>query len=331
MEKRAIVLISGGLDSALAAKILHDQGIELIGLHLLHPLLALPPGNFPAREVCREIGIPLKIVYRGKEMLELVENPRFGHGANLNPCIDCRLLEFREAKALMAESRAAFIVSGEVLGQRPMSQRRETLFMIDREAGLAGLVLRPLSARRLPPTLPEKEGVMDRERLFSWSGRGRKPQLGLARELGLQAFSSPAGGCLLTDPTFCVRLSDLWKNSQSLELGEVKLLKRGRHFRVNSETKLVVGRNHQENIILRAYGLKRRPYYLPDNFPGPEICVRGKYSPEIRELAGRIIYRYGKPPEAGAEIREILPSGEEMLFPVTRAIEEAELERMRIG
>jgi len=330
MEKRAVVLISGGLDSALAAKILHDQGVELIGLHLLHPFLALAPGNFPAREVCREIGIPLRIAYRGKEMLRLVENPRFGHGANLNPCIDCRLLEFREAKALMAEFRASFIVSGEVLGQRPMSQRRETLFLMDREAGLPGLVLRPLSAHRLPPTLPEKEGIVEREKLYPWSGRERKRQLGLARELGLQAFSSPAGGCLLTDPNFCVRLSDLRENSKPLELGEVKLLRRGRHFRINPETKLIVGRNHQENMILRAYGLNRRPYYLPDNFPGPEICVRGKNSPEIRELAGMIIYRYGKPPEAGAEIREILPSGEEKVFTVTQTIEEDKLERMRL-
>ena len=330
MEKRAIVLISGGLDSALAAKILQGQGIELIGLHLLHPFLALSPGHFPAREVCREIGIPLKIISRGQEMLRLVENPRFGHGANLNPCIDCRLLEFREAQALMAETRASFIVSGEVLGQRPMSQRREILSMMDQKAGLSGLILRPLSARCLKPTLPEKEGIVDRERLFPWAGRERKRQLNLAREFGLRGFSSPAGGCLLTDPAFCVRLSDLLEQKKPLELGEVKLLKRGRHFRVDSETKLIVGRNHQENIILRAYNLTRRPYYLPDNFPGPEICVRGKNSPEIRELAGGIIYRYGKPPETRAEIREILPGGEEKIFTVTQAIDEDKLERMRI-
>jgi hypothetical protein len=171
---------------------------------------------------------------------------------------------------------------------------------------------------------------VDREKLFSWSGRERKPQLGLARELGLQSFSAPAGGCLLTDPGFCVRLSDLLERKKPLELGEVKLLRRGRHFRVDPETKLIVGRNHQENVILRAYNLARRPYFLPDNFAGPEICVRGKNSPEIRELAGAIIYRYGKPPEAGAEVREILPCGEEKVFTVTQAIEEEKLEKMRL-
>lgn len=330
MEKRAIALISGGLDSVLAAKIVLDQGVEVIGLHILHPFLALRPGSFPARKVCAEIGIPFRVVYRGRELLRIVERPVYGYGANLNPCIDCRIFDLREAKRLMEEERASFVISGEVVGQRPMSQRREAIRRIERECGLEGYILRPLSARVLSPTVPEQEGIVDREKLGAIAGRGRKEQLRLAREYGIREYSAPAGGCLLTDPGYCRRLRDLLTPPRPLDLGEVKLLRRGRHFRLGPDTKVVVGRDHRENVILRAYCLGKKPYYLTDGFPGPEAGVSGPTSPEVRDLVGGLLCRYGKPPSYPAEIREILPGGRETVFRVARAVPEEEIRRLRI-
>ncbi len=196
-----------------------------------------------SQKAVETLGIPLKVFNVSEEYLRVVKFPRHGYGRNMNPCIDCRIFMLKKAKAYMEESRAAFIVTGEVLGQRPMSQRKEAMRLIEKEAGLEGFILRPLSAKFLPITIPEKEGWVNREKLLNLQGRSRKPQIELADHFDIHDYPCPAGGCLLTDPGFSKRMKDLMIHDPAFSLNDVHLLKMGRHFRLSPEVKLVVGRN----------------------------------------------------------------------------------------
>jgi tRNA-specific 2-thiouridylase len=238
---KAIALISGGLDSNLAAKLIQEQGIDIIPVKFKIPFLH---GN--KDEAGDNLSVKLKIIDIGNDFLKMLKNPEHGYGANMNPCIDCKILMLRRAKELMPEFGAAFIITGEVLGQRPMSQNTKTLYTIVKKAALEDLVVRPLSAKLLPQTLPEKEGWINRRNLLDFNGRSRKPQIELAKVFGFKDYAQPAGGCLLTDPAFSRRLKDLIIH-QDLNINNVELLKIGRHFRLTSKTKLVVGRNEGEN------------------------------------------------------------------------------------
>ncbi len=253
LKIKAVGLVSGGLDSALAAKLILQQGIEVIGFHLRTPF-AGGKGEGPSlvERAADSLGIELIVEEGGEEYLKMLSAPRFGRGAAANPCVDCHIFMLRRGRALMLERDASFCFTGEVLGQRPMSQRRPQLDLIEREAGLEGKLLRPLSARLLPPSRPEKEGLVDRARFLDLCGRSRKRQIALAESYGLTAYGSPAGGCLLTDKDFGARLADAFAHGEDRPR-DMNLLKIGRHFRLPSGARAVVGRDEKENEEILEY------------------------------------------------------------------------------
>ncbi len=283
---KAIALISGGIDSTLAAKLIKEQGIEVIGLRFKIPFC--PPRN----KDFSDIGIDIREANISDGFLEMMKNPRYGYGSQMNPCIDCKILMLCKAKEFMEQYGAKFIITGEVLGQRPMSQHKQALLNIAKRSGLEGLVLRPLSARLLPETIPEKEGWVKRDNLLSFSGRGRKQQIGLARIFGIKEYAQPAGGCLLTDPEFSKRFKDLVSH-EGLNQNNVELLKIGRHFRLNDTTKLVVGRNEKENERLINLARDNDYLFMPtDELAGPTSLGRGILSEELIKLSCSITCRY---------------------------------------
>ncbi len=294
---KAIALLSGGLDSTLAAKLVLDQGIELEAINFITLFCTCTSRGsscLASQKAVENLKIPLKVFNVSQEFLEVVKHPKHGYGSNLNPCIDCRIFMLKKAKAYMEFSGASFIVTGEVLGQRPMSQRRETMRLIEKEAGLEGLILRPLSAKFLPITIPEREGWVDRERLLNIQGRSRKPQIYLAKQLGIKDYPCPAGGCLLTDPGFSKRLKDLMAYYPEFTLHDVHLLKFGRHFRLSPEVKLIVGRNEEENQKIRTFSQEGDILLKLANLPGPLSLLRGKIKQEEIEKAAAITVRYSK-------------------------------------
>lgn len=250
---KAVGLLSGGLDSTLAVKLLVDQGVEVIAYNLRTPFCTCErKGGCGASAAAARLGVEIVTEFAGDEYVELVKNPRYGRGRGMNPCLDCRIFILRRAKALMEKKGAAFCFTGEVLGQRPMSQHRRALALIEREAGLEGKILRPLSAHLFKPTEAENEGLVDRSKLLGIRGRSRKTQIAVAAELGVTDYPCPAGGCLLTDKNFAARLADAFAHGED-RLADVNLLKLGRHFRLPSGAKAVVGRNQEENERLLAY------------------------------------------------------------------------------
>jgi tRNA U34 2-thiouridine synthase MnmA/TrmU len=298
MNRKAISLLSGGLDSLLATKLIMEQGIELVALHFTSPFCTCTKGDkgcgLQAVKTARELDIEVMVKVKGLEYLEIVKAPRHGYGKNLNPCIDCRIFMLKEVRKLMAEIDASFVVTGEVLGQRPMSQRRDAIRLIEKESGLEGLIVRPLSAKHFEPTLPEREGILDREKLLDISGRTRRPQYDLAESFRLKEFSCPGGGCLLTDPIFARKLKDLFAHSRGFTMKDVALLKIGRHFRLNEDTKLVLGRNENENKRLEAANSDGCALLTPIGFKGPQGLLFGVLNEDILRIAGNLMAYYGK-------------------------------------
>lgn len=247
---KAVALLSGGLDSRLAIKVVKQQGIDVHAVNYVTCFCTCTSRGsckLEARRACEQLDVPLKVFVISKEFIEVVKHPMHGYGKNMNPCIDCRILMFRMAKGYMKEIEASFLITGEVLGQRPMSQRRDAMQLIDREAGVEGLVLRPLSAKHLPMSLPEREGWVDRERLLSIKGRSRKEQISLAESYGITDYPCAAGGCLLTNEGFADKVRDLIAHKDA-DLNDMVLLKVGRHFRLPHRGKAVVGRDKGENL-----------------------------------------------------------------------------------
>ncbi len=333
---KAIALISGGLDSTLAARIIKEQGIEIIALNLKTPFCLCDRKSASgctahSRRVAEELKIPLKTVNIAEEFLGIIKKPKYGYGSQMNPCIDCRILKFCKAKGLMQETGAAFIITGEVLGQRPMSQHRRALNIIDRESRLEGLVLRPLSAKLFDQTIPEKKGWVQREKLLSISGRSRKPQIQLARELNINDYPCPAGGCLLTDPEFAKRIKDLMQHDE-LSLNNIELLKAGRHFRLAEKVRLVVGRDEAENNRLSFLAKENDLLFKPLSIAGPTALGRGVFTKELIELSCRIICRYSDSKDLSAiEITcDTVPvNGQQVL--AVHPLAEDELIRLRIS
>ncbi len=254
MKRKAIALFSGGLDSTLAVLAMLRQNIDVLAITFLTDF-GCDAGDTSscsknASPAAAQFGFNLKLCHLGQKFVEIVKKPRHGHGRNMNPCIDCRILMLREAGVLMEMTGAEFVVTGEVLGQRPMSQQRHTLDLIEKESGLTGCIVRPLSARLLPVTLPEAQGILDRDRLMAMSGRTRKPQMALARAWGLTDYPAPAGGCLLTDPIYSMRLRDLLRATPEPDQVDLGLLRLGRHFRPSDTCKIIVGRNEAENSAI---------------------------------------------------------------------------------
>lgn len=296
VERKAVALISGGLDSILAARVVMDQGYAVTGLYFTSAFSKAfgKEQTTHAAQVSRETGIELRIIDLGQEYIDLIRNPRHGYGKNSNPCIDCKIFMLQKARSVMEELASPFIITGEVLGQRPMSQRRDTLNLIERDAGLRGQVLRPLSAALLPPTAAEGGGLINRDMLLGISGRGRTVQLQLAERYGIRAFSTPAGGCLLTDGNFSDRLRDLFRDQETVTSQDVQLLTIGRHFRFDRRTKIVLGRDQRENGSLVDLAGKGYHLFLPEGFPGPSALLAGEPTPEINQAVGRLIITYSK-------------------------------------
>jgi len=314
MEKtgviRALGLLSGGLDSTLAARLLLEQGIEVgcVNFHtgfciqshtsaIRNPKPGAPPPRHDALHAAQSLGVKLHMVDISSDYVRIVTDPKHGYGKNLNPCLDCKIFMVAKAWAMAKELGYHFIFSGEVLGQRPMSQRRDTFPVIDREAGVKGWLLRPLTALRMPETEPEKMGWVDRSRLEGFNGRGRKPQMALAKKLAITDYPSPAGGCcFLTDENYTRKLRDLWayRNNRDYSMEDILLLKAGRHIRPAPHFKLMIGRDQSENLFLSGFR-KGRMTIQTKNIPGPLTLVEGKMTAaEDRLLACRIAARYSK-------------------------------------
>jgi tRNA-uridine 2-sulfurtransferase len=333
---KAIALISGGLDSTLAAKVIAGLGIEVIGVHFSHPFCAREKKTELAlqelaTDLARQAGIELRLLRLDEEFLQMVSHPGHGYGSNVNPCIDCRILMLKKAREIMALEEASFLVTGEVVAQRPMSQQKKTIGRIDREAGVEGIVLRPLSAKLMEETLPEKEGWVDRQKLYAFSGRSRKPQIDLAVMLGLIDFPNAAGGCLLTDPRFSERMKDLMAHG-SLTMNEVELLKLGRHFRLSDTAKLIVGRNQEENSALEALAGGEDTLILPpEDVAGATGLYRGENGEQQLRRAAAILCRYCD--RAGRETVSFTcrkKTGSVILEVSVMPATEAELEKVRI-
>ena len=292
---KAVALLSGGLDSTLAIRVVLEQGIEVVAINFSTSFCTCTPkgqGCSSSRLAADQLGVELVVQVLTDEYYRLLQNPAHGFGRAMNPCIDCRILKLQKAAELMRERGAGFLITGEVLGQRPMSQRRDALRIIDRDSGLEGLILRPLSARQLPITTPEKLGWVDRERLLSFSGRSRKPQINLAEQFGIHDYPCPAGGCLLTEIEFARKLKDLiaWKPDFSTH--DLNLLKIGRHFRLPAGSRLLVGKDDHENQRLLALAQSSELVLRTEKVPGPAALIRNSDGQDEVNLAAAITGRY---------------------------------------
>lgn len=298
MPKRpkAVLLLSGGLDSTLAGKLLLEMNVDVEAINFVSIFCQCTPKSAScpaARAAAQQLGIPVHVFVCGEDYLEVVKHPRFGRGSGVNPCIDCRIHMFRRARTYMEETGADFVATGEVLDERPMSQRRKTMEIIERESGLAGRIVRPLCARLLAPSIPEQEGLIDRSGLKAIRGRRRRPQIDLAEQYGLD-YLCPAGGCLLTDKEFAARFSDLLEHSPNFDLHDARLLRIGRHFRLPDGNKVIVGRNENENERLKNSLRDGDVLVMTADVAGPSALCSGADMANGIEIAARLVATYTK-------------------------------------
>jgi tRNA U34 2-thiouridine synthase MnmA/TrmU len=290
---RALGLCSGGLDSMLAGLVLRDQGIVVEWITFETPFFS----SAKARKASQLTGISLTVRSITPEYMKMLKNPASGYGKAMNPCMDCHALMFKLAGEIMKEKGFDFLFSGEVLGQRPMSQTRPSLRYVEKHSGFDGYILRPLSAKRLPETIPEKQELVDRERLLDFAGRSRKPQIKLVKHFGIEDYPTPAGGCLLTDKGFSQRLKDLFDHQPSWSENELCLLKFGRHLRLKGDTKIIIGRTHDDNEnILKYHDPKADTILKVKEYPGPITLIPHGCSKEMLTLAASICTGYSKAP-----------------------------------
>lgn len=329
---KAISLLSGGLDSTLATKLIKEQGIEVLALNFTSPFCLC--GGKPkqgckhkAAEMAEQIGVPLKLASLGEEFIEAVKNPKYGHGSGMNPCIDCRIMKFKAAKKVMEETGASFIVTGEVLGQRPMSQNSRAMFLIEKESGLDGLIVRPLCAKVLEPSIPEQKGWVSRDKFHGIEGRSREGQLQLVEELKIENHACPAGGCLLTDKNFSVKVRDLI-DSGMFNLENAKLFKYGRYFSVNRHFKLAIGRNEQENSVIKHLA-KKGDLLITTAEKGPTAIARGKLTPDAIRGAIRICAHFSKY-EKAITFDCCIPPDENAVYRIEEKIPAPEIEQFRV-
>jgi len=289
---KAIALFSGGLDSMLAAELIRRQNIEVLCLTFTTPFFNAQK----ALEAASQINLPLEIQDITAEHLNMLKSPRYGYGKNMNPCIDCHTLMLKIAGRRMEETESDFIITGEVLGQRPMSQNKQSLYVVAKNSGYHDHILRPLSAQSLDPIKAERENLIDRSQLLSIQGRGRKIQIQLAADFGIVKYSPPAGGCLLTDPIFSRRLRDLFSHQKDPDIRDYELLKYGRHFRVSDNCKIIVGRNNADNEALKRLAISRDLILNMTNFPGPLVLVPYG-NKDDKQIAPALCVRYSDAPD----------------------------------
>lgn len=305
-QRKAVALISGGLDSLLAAKVIIEQGVHVEGLNFFTGFchsghtsaIRSSKKNKPLRNdalwVAEQLGIPLHIEDIVEPYKDVLLNPKYGYGKNLNPCLDCKVFMLKKAKEWMLANDFDFIITGEVIGQRPKSQRKETMPVVAQQSGVDDRLLRPLCAKHLPTTLPEREGWVDRDKLYSFHGRNRKPQIQLAESFDFDEYAQPAGGCcVLTDENYSKRLSDMWehRNKRDYDMDDIILLKVGRHVRPASHYKLIIGRDAGENKFLEGFR-KQFIYMHMSEHTGPLVLIEGNVSKEELILAARITARF---------------------------------------
>ena len=298
--KRVVALLSGGLDSQLAVRMMQDQGFDVSAVAIKTPFCDFDCGRgcgFEIRERADDLNIDLKTVYLGEEYIEMLKSPKHGRGAGFNPCIDCRAMMFDAAKKRMDEIGAEFIISGEVLGQRPMSQHGPALRTIEKESGLEGKIVRPLSAALLPKTDPERDGLIRREDMGMIRGRTRRGQLAMAERYGIENPPNAGGGCLLTDPQFGRKTRDLFEHTETPTINDIDLLKVGRHFRLDEKTKLVVGRDSDENGRISAIALPGDILLEARDHMGPTSILRGAGAESHVRLAASVTLRYSDAPK----------------------------------
>lgn len=326
-KPKALVLLSGGLDSLLATKIILDQNVDVEAVHFATPFCRCNSNSIS--RFSKEFGIKVHVIFLGQEFLDIIVNPRYGYGSQMNPCVDCRILMFKKAKKLAKEIGADFFVTGEVLDERPFSQRLKTMQLIEEEAGLKGKILRPLSAKLLPLTEAEKKGWVSRERLFAIRGRRRTQQIELAAKYGIKNYPNPSGGCLLTDPAFARRLRDYLKHEGKLTIKDAILLMIGRHFRING-VKVIVGRNKNENERLLGIAEQYKiPYLTVKDYKGPITLIVGDEGQGIIEKAAAITVRYSDAPKS-IPVSVLYKHVEERGEIAVIAIGDEQIERLRI-
>ena len=331
-KPKAVALLSGGLDSTLAMKVMQEAGVEV------HPVnyhtgfcncSSTHKTCGDAKSASQKAEVPMKSFNIAEEYLDIVKRPKFGYGKHLNPCMDCRIIMLKKAKEYMQKIGADFVITGEVLGQRPKSQHLGSLLDIEREAGLEGLLVRPLTAKHLPPTKPELEGWINREALLDFSGRGRKPQIALAKEKGILNYPSPAGGCLLADGAFSRRLKDLMKYKPDFTVKDVNRLKKGRHFRIDN-TKVIVGKNEGENRYLKMLRYDTDTLFEVEDFMSPVTIAEGTLTEEkIRIIAG-LTARYSDGKKEPAVKVAYQNGNNEKCYAEVAPLKDEEIERHRL-
>jgi tRNA-specific 2-thiouridylase len=322
---KALCVFSGGLDSMLAAQIIRAQGVDVLGLFFETPFFS----SHRARISAEAIRLPLKVVDLTGPHLQIVKRPAHGYGGNMNPCIDCHALMLRKAGEMLEEEEANFIITGEVLGQRPMSQNLKALSTVAAQSGFPWLILRPLSAKLLQMTIPEEKGWVQRDLLLNFSGRSRKPQMELARKLNITDYPSPAGGCLLTDPIFSKRLKDLFSSEPHFEIREIELMKVGRHFRIGPHARLVVGRNKGENETIVSLAKPEDLLLTAQSVPGPTVLALGDLNPELEILAAAITASYSDARDSEPTEVRLEAKGQERTVSVEK-VSKGEFQKMMI-
>jgi tRNA-specific 2-thiouridylase len=324
---KALALFSGGLDSIIATKLIQSQGIEVVAINFVSPFCTSEKSGRVTKAV-KQLGVPLEFVDVGDEYLKMVQKPKYGYGKNINPCIDCRIFTLSKAKKIAKQIGASFIFTGEVLGERPMSQNFKAMKIIEEEAGLKGKLLRPLSARLLPETVVEKEGLVDREKLLGIHGRSRKPQIKLAEKFNIKDYPSPAGGCLLTCRHYTNKLRDIFQHKRRCSMADVSLLKVGRHFRFG-KNKIIVGRNEEENKILATKKMVNDYYFEVPNIGSPITVLQGTKTKNAIRMAAALTAFYS---DAKGDKVKVSFGRESLKKSITVSIpSRAEVESLRIG
>ncbi len=290
---KAVGLFSGGLDSALAIKLVQDQGIEVVALNFVSPFCTCVGSGCSISNLAKSLGVPITLMNKGNDYFKILRKPKHGYGKNMNPCIDCKIYILKEAKQFAKKIGAKFIFTGEVLGQRPMSQHYKTLLLIEKEAGLKGKIVRPLCAGLMPPTEAEKKGWIDREKLLKFEGRQRTPQLDLAKKFKIDGFMCGGSGCRLTDERYARKLKDLFAHKKRTTIKDFKLLNIGRHFRFK-DNKIIVGRNESENKTLLELKKKTDLKFEIKEGVGPTTLLLGEQNKKAVELAAQLTAKYAK-------------------------------------
>ena len=332
-KTKAVALYSGGLDSTLAILVMQKQGIEVTAITFMNHFGC----DISDKSSCSKdpfaasikFGFKVKLSHLSDKFLEIVKNPRFGHGKNMNPCMDCRMLMLKEAKVFMEMIGAEFLITGEVVGQRPMSQRKECFPMVDKAADVKGLVVRPLCGKIMPPTIAEEKGLINRELMCDFNGRSRKPQMALADEFGLTEYPAPAGGCLLTDPNYSFKLKDLLEHNKDPEHKDLNFLKLGRQFRVSDDCKIFVGRHKDENEAMKAFADPDDIILKVEGVGSPTVILLGNVTDEAIELAASICARYSDA-KTQPEVKVTVMKGDEKHYITVKPANDEMLDNYRI-